>query len=118
MELTLEKLRDACAAIAAIAKVELPVRVSFQLARFHRLASGDLQTLEEKRIELVKKYGKQDAKGNYSVPDDQVAAFTADFNQLLQAKVNIDFQPIALEVLDGCKLPVSFFATCEELLSV
>jgi hypothetical protein len=55
-------------------------------------------TLEENRINLVKKYGVEDEKTKQvSVPKDKTQEFYAELNELMQLEIDIPFEPISLE---------------------
>lgn len=74
-----------------------------------------LETLEKSRVELVKKYGTEDAKGNASVKEitdetkdsenpeftEEYKEFVKEFNKILEVEVDISYNKIPISVFEN-----------------
>lgn len=108
MKIKISDLRTAAESIGGLLTSPLPVQFSWRLSRFTKSLSTELQGIEEKRNELIRKYsssGKQ-------VDSDKVDKFTAEWNSLLNEEVEIDFEKIRLSEINGALIPPATFIGC------
>lgn len=78
---------------------------AYWLSRIAEAAGKEIDRLEKRRVDLVKQYGKDDGKGNFSVEPEQAEKFASEVNEWLDVEVEIPGDPIRLADLgDEIKL--------------
>ena len=92
-------------ALQRLIEKELPVKTAFKLNRFIKAVEPELNNFEEQRVKLVKKYGKEDEKGNITVTSDNVEAFISELNDLLEIDVDIKFETISIDAFGDTTIP-------------
>lgn len=78
-----------------LAAMDLPVRVSYDFGRRLRKIQAQYDVIEGERGKLVKKYSGD----TNAVPQEKIADFLKDFNELLGLDEEIDVLPIKLDDL-------------------
>ena len=105
MKLTLNELQRGFVSLGKLANQDLPLKTGYWLGRIAKAAEGEMKTLEDSRIKLVKRLGEEDAEGNYTIPADAMEAFNAEMTELLEVSIDLPGERIKLESLpDGVKL--------------
>ena len=117
MEIKVGEFRNLNEGLNEILNIELPVKPAYWLARFLTKLSEEEKAFEKARINLVTKHSKKNKKGepviittkvegkdvsNYDLADPE--AFQKEFEQLVEEKIVIDFNPIKLADLGDIKL--------------
>lgn len=93
--------------IIKIINAELPIKIAFQINLMIDDLDEKLTKLEEFRINLVKKYGKEDKHGNLQVVPEKMQAFTQELRELMES--DVDFKPvkIPIEVFESANIKIS-----------
>lgn len=93
-------------ALQKLADKELPIAISFQLARLIIAVQPTLTAIETLRYKLVKQWGTadEDNPGKIQVPEDKLSDFNNVFDELLGQSVEYD--------IDKIKLPETVSSTC------
>lgn len=106
MLFTLGELRRINDVLGTIIRKELPIVVAWRLNGFLTTSIEKTEKVEEFRISLIKKYGKEEEKDKWEVCEENLDKFINDFNELLNETVEIEFSPININSLIG-KLDLS-----------
>lgn len=87
---------------------KFPVMVSYKLAKLVSKLNEQFKVIEDVRMGLIKKYGKQGEKGQMSVsPEDEGwESFAEEFDELMRQEVEIVFEKV--------KLPEKVASTCDK----
>lgn len=112
---TLGSLVVAEPALQLLAKLELPERTAYHVAKLLRLVSPELKHFHEKREAYIKEYGEErettaeeKAAGMgervTSVTDEKREAFIAKVEELALVPVELAWRPIKISALTGSKL--------------
>lgn len=72
----------------------IPIKTSYWIAKNTKKISKELGTVEEKRKELVSKFGKENENKELSVPQENLEAFHKEFQELLDVEIDVDIKPI------------------------
>jgi hypothetical protein len=102
MEVQIKDLLSANESLRLIAKKELPVKCSYRLMRLANKISSELKVFNTNRLELLKKYGEK-VKGGFKIKPENSENFEKDIETLLDEKLNLDVEPILLEVFGDIK---------------
>lgn len=105
MKLTLNELQRGFVSLGKLANQDLPLKVGYWLGRIAKAAEGEMKTLEDSRIKLVKRLGEEDGEGNCTIPADAMEAFNAEMTELMEVSIELPGDKIKLESLgDSVKL--------------
>lgn len=92
-----------------LSNMSLKARLAWQVARLLKAADAEIQSFNETRMDLIKKYGEKDnegelitdEKGNCKIPPDNSKDFTTELEELLKTEVEINANPIFIEDLEN-----------------
>ena len=96
--------------LSKLARAPLPIKLSFRISGLLKRVQEELKVFEEKRIGLVEKYAKRNAKGELpkrggmKVADENLEAFQAEFNEMAGIEADIDFEPVKLSLLESVNM--------------
>lgn len=114
--LEVRELLEAKTALQKLLNSDLPVRTSFKLSRLVRKINEELTDFETKKIELIKKYGKENDKKGIEVTEENKEKFFNDMTEVLKVKIRFDVEPIALISLEGAKLSAVDMVVLEKFI--
>lgn len=107
IEVTVKEIVNGIETINELMTEALPSRAAYQVAKMAKAMSDEYKIFEDMRLKLIKKYGKKDEQGElvidernqYTVPKENMEAFTKEFNELTASKVELLVNPINLDSL-------------------
>lgn len=96
-------------ALQKLAGKELKARLAWQVARLLKAADAELQSFNDTRMELVKKYGNKDEngelitddKGNCKIPEEYVSTFSDELTELVETEIEINSNKIKIDDLEN-----------------
>ena len=95
-------------------KLALNIKTSYNLARLKAVLSPFVDTIQEKQMELYKKYGEEN-NGTITVPKEKIPHLEAELDELLNIENKVQFVKLKLEDFGETEIP---FDIIEELLPV
>ena len=102
MKVKLNKLWNAQKALGALNKVPgLPIKTSYWIGKSTKKISREIELIEEKRRELVKKHGTTNDKNETSVPQEKMDEFSKDFYELLDTEIEIGLMVFNINDFEG-----------------
>jgi len=116
MKLTLRQIAMSVPGFNELSRKEMPIKVSFAVARNLKQLQEEQQLFEKKRTELFEKYGNPvegGQPGQYQVKPESIDEFQKAQNELLDCEVDVDVTTIDPETLEssGVKLKPETFVT-------
>ena len=116
MELTNADILTAQPSLNKLMEKKFPVRASMALVKLNTALSTPFKEINTVRESLIKKHGEDLGQGNIGLtapnnPENKPQspgwnAFVLEFNELMEAKVEVEFIPV--------KLPEHIAATCDK----
>jgi len=106
----LKQLVNSVESINALVSQKLPVVVSYKLSLFLKKIQPELSTWDEKKDALIKEYGKikKDEKGvdttEYEIIKEDVKAFQAKLDTVLEEEIKIDVPEIKINDLGAVEI--------------
>ena len=101
MKIKLAVLEGAKPVLAKILSYDLPFASARALAQAIKKIDDELTLVNEKRLVLVKKYGKEDEKTKaINVTPENMEAFFKDYNEVLDTEIDLDISPIPSRLLE------------------
>jgi hypothetical protein len=107
VKITLENLRDASMALSKILTQPMAFKLSYRLLKMTKKIRAEQKDLEDARMELVKKYGKKDERGAYTVPPEKIEKFMDEFNTVLEEEISLDIPPIPQDLIEEADIKLS-----------
>lgn len=115
IELTIFELIGMTAALEPLIQKPLPARSSFRLAQLINAINPHIQAFDATKRKLFTEMGEPDVEdGNtFRIPDDKIALFTEQFNEMGAEKVSVPafkiLLPDTLEVEAQYLIPIEQF---------
>lgn len=98
----LGELAQAEPALGRLAKKELPLKVSFHVARLCRKVASEFRLFEEQRAALVRRLGEpMGTNGDMRVAPQHLAEFISQVDEVAAVVVTIDCPPLTRAELEG-----------------
>ena len=95
-------------------KLALNIKTSYNLARIKSILTPVVDTIQEKQMELYRKYGEE-TDGTITVPKEKVPHLEAELDELLDIENKVQLMKLKLEDFGDAEIP---FDIIEELLPV
>lgn len=95
-------------------KLPLNIKTSYNLAKLKNALSPFTNIIQEKQIELYKKYGEE-KNGTITVPKEKIPLLEIELNELLEIENKIQLTKFKLDDFGNVEIP---FDIIEELLPV
>ena len=97
MNLKLSQLIAMRGSLVKLIEKDLPIKQSYNLAKFIKKANDELEQFEQQRIKLVNRYGAKDEEGNIAVKEEHQQQFVNELNELTEIEVEFEgFKPLKL----------------------
>lgn len=90
--------------IRALQEISFPVKVSYKIKRLVDKLKPILETYNEKRTELVKKYGEENEDKSFSVKEENLKEFYKELSELSSNEEEVEFEKIKVSELGDIKL--------------
>tara|TARA_Y100001951_G_C11214745_1_gene225116 strand:- start:230 stop:595 length:366 start_codon:yes stop_codon:yes gene_type:complete len=116
MKVKLVQIVNSTDAMNKIATQPMKAAVSFKVAKNLKSLSEELAIFEQSRGDLIRKYGKEDDKGNVAIEPSTkgMAEFQKELGELLNLEVDLNgFKKIKLSNLSKCELTPQEMASLE-----
>lgn len=94
---------------------EIPIKAAWKLNRLIKGFDKELGEIEEFRISLVQKLGETGENGQVQVPQEKMEQFVTEFNELLNQEVEIEFDPIDVDVFGDISVSAKDMMVLEKI---
>lgn len=111
--ITLEELVSSQTSLQKISSMQLPIAVSFKLARGIKQINEELKEFYEAQKKIGEKYGERDERGelkidtktgNIPISSEKQQEFQAELNALLAVEVKLNMDPININELESLNM--------------
>lgn len=108
IKVKISALIDSISTLQKLAQKDFKAKLAWSIARLLKAAEAEIQSFNETRMDLIRKYGEKDdngelitdEKGNCTLIKDKVQDFNAELNELLASEIEINANPINIEMLE------------------
>ena len=90
--------------LVKLLSTDLPIKTAYRLSKLAKSIKKELEHIEEFRVNLVKKHGTVDDKGNTNVTPENLPAFNKDYSDLMNTECQVSFFEIKIHELGDAKL--------------
>jgi hypothetical protein len=119
MQISLAALKAAEPALVKILSFDsLDVKTSYWLGRLVKTLTSELSHYRNEEMKLWNKFGTEDEqeKGKINVPLENQVEFFKATDELGRVEVELKFEPIGLDKLEGCKLSAFEMASVDAFI--
>lgn len=96
MKVTNRQLWDSQTGLKVLIDKELPAKTSYSISRNLKTIGKELELIEEKRKELVKKFAEESGK---TVAQEKMDDFQKEFNEIMNLEVDLDLWKVKIDTL-------------------
>ena len=109
-----------------LAQKDFKAKLAWSIARLLKAAEAEIQSFNETRMTLIKKYGDKDEngelitddKGNCKIGNDVLNEFTTELNELVNTEVEINANKIKIDLLADIDFTPSDMAILEPFVDI
>ena len=124
MKLSNRELLNSLSGLRSLSQKELPIKLSYAIAKNLKAIEKELVIYEKERHKLVKKYAKLDKEGNpqideyknYIIKEENALDWQNDIKELLDIIVDLNIHKVNLNALEGVKISPSKLGTIDFML--
>jgi hypothetical protein len=115
--MTLRELTDVRGSLQKVVNTPyLPAATAYKVSKMLKRVTKEMAELEQSRIDLVKKLGADDGKGNTTVLPENQKQFEEEYGKLLDVPVEINIFKIPIQELERTQLSPLDFMNLEQFI--
>lgn len=122
--ITINDLLNSVETLQKIAQKDFKAKLAWSIARLLKSAETEIQSFNETRMNLIKKYGEKDENGelitdeknNCKIKTESVDAFTEELNELINTEVEINANKIDFNLLENIDFTPSDMTALEPFI--
>ena len=108
INIKISDLLNGTEALKKLAETQLKAKLAWQVGRILKAADTEIQSFNDTRMDLIKKYGEKDEngelitdeKGNCKVMPDGIENFSNELNELINSEIEINANKISIDSLE------------------
>ena len=122
----IEELLNSVDTLQKLAQKDFKAKLAWQVARLLKGAEAEIQSFNETRMNLIKKYGEKDEngelitdeRGNCKITPENVETFSNELNELIKTEVELNANKINIDLLDNLDFTPSDMAVLEPFIDM
>lgn len=126
ISLKISELLNSTETLQKLSQKDFKAKLAWQIARILKAAEAEIQSFNETRTSLIKKYGEKDEtgelvvdeKGNCKIGDTDLQEFNAQLTDLLNSDVEINANKIDIAQLENLDFTPSDMAILEPFVNM
>lgn len=123
--ITINNLINSTETLQKLSQQDFKAKLAWSIARLLKAAEVEIQSFNDTRMSLIKKYGEKDEqgelitddKGNCKIENDKIEAFTNELNELLNSEIEINANKIDFNLLENIDFTPSDIAMLEPFVN-
>ena len=118
MKLTAQQVFDATNVLSQVIRENrpMPLKGAYRLQRLHAKLLPEFTPIEARRNAIIIELAKGCQSAVPTVPDDKMDEFRAQWGEIAEEEIELDVEPIPLDLLDTRTVPGSL--TAQELMAL
>lgn len=120
----LEDLINATDGLRGLSQKQLKARCAYAVGKILKSADAEIQSFNETRMELIKKYGEKDESGelkteengNVRIPPEGMNEFSRELRELLDTEVEISANKIKMDDIGEVEFTPAEMAQLENFI--
>lgn len=123
--ITINDLINSTETLQKLSQKDFKAKLAWSIARLLKAAEVEIQSFNDTRMSLIKKYGEKDEqgelitddKGNCKIENDKIEAFTNELNELLNSEIEINANKIDFNLLENIDFTPSDISVLEPFVN-
>lgn len=117
MKVTNEEVLTILKGLSELEELKLPlnIKTSYYLARIRQTLNSYANIIQDKQMEIYKKYGEQTSRNEYKVPEEKMNELEKDLKDLFSVENEMEIQKLKLNDFGDNEVP---FYVIEKLLKI
>lgn len=123
--ITINDLINSTETLQKLSQKDFKAKLAWSIARLLKAAEVEIQSFNDTRMSLIKKYGEKDEqgelitddKGNCKIENDKIEAFTGELNELLNSEIEINANKIDFNLLENIDFTPSDMTVLEPFVN-
>lgn len=124
IKVKLEDLVNATDGLKGLSQKQLKARCAYAVGKILKSADAEIQSFNETRMELIKKYGEKDENGelkteengNVRIPPEGLNDFSKELRELLDTEVEISANKIKMDDIGEVEFTPAEMAQLENFI--
>lgn len=122
----IEDLLNSVDTLQKLAQKDFKAKLAWQVARLLKSAEAEIQSFNETRMNLIKKYGEKDENGelitdengNCKIIPEDIETFTNELNELITSEVEINANKLDINLFGDIDFTPSNMAALEPFIDM
>ena len=126
INVTIEQLLNSTETLQKLSQKDFKAKLAWSIARLLKTAEAEIQSFNDARLNLIKKYGEKDEsgelitdeKGNCKIAAESIDEFSTELNELIKTEVEINANKIDIDLLENIDFTPSEMAILEPFVDM
>lgn len=114
----LEKIANAYPVLKKLLDMPLSIATVYNLDRLMRTLLPDIEFFENRRAELLSKFGEPVGSGQYHIPVDKQETFLKEYRALLDVETETAAEPVRIPISEKITISYNEFHALEGLVEL
>ena len=109
IKLRINDLLNSTEVLQKLSKTDLKAKTAWQVTRMLKAADAEIQSFNDARMNLIRKYGEKDENGelitndenNCKIPDSTIEQFSVELNDLINSEIEINANKISINDIEN-----------------
>ena len=121
IQVKIADLLNSTETLQKLSQKDFKAKLAWTIARVLKAAEGEIQSFNDTRMNLIKKYGEKDENGelitdengNCKINPEEIDIFSKELNELIDSEVEINANKIKMDLLENIDFTPSDMALLE-----
>lgn len=116
-----KQIYEGTQAIRVLMGEKFPAKASYSISRLAKKLEDEFKLLEDARISIVKKHGKEQPDGSVTISQDDKTAlesFISEFNEILESEVDFQFIPLDIDQFGSITITPALLNVLDPFLKI
>ena len=126
IKVTIADLLNSTETLQKLSQKDFKAKLAWSIARLLKSAEAEIQSFNETRMNLIKKYGEKDENGelitddngNCKIPNANMVEFNDELKDMLDAEVEINANKLSIDLLEDIEFTPSDMAVLEPFIDM
>ena len=126
IKIKISELLNSTETLQKFSQQDFKAKLAWSIARLLKAAEAEIQSFNETRMNLIRKYGEKDEngelvtdeKGNCKIVPESITEFSNELNELIETEVEINANKININLLEDIDFTPSDMAILEPFVEM
>ena len=126
IKVTIADLLNSTETLQKLSQKDFKAKLAWSIARLLKSAEAEIQSFNETRMNLIKKYGEKDENGelitddngNCKIPNANMVEFNDELKDMLDTEVEINANKLSIDLLEDIEFTPSDMAVLEPFVDM